>query len=786
MQIPAKPLSLHQSIILFIFCTCVGAGILGLGFGYWEARHTLHPLTQAHFQEVAHQSADKLALLLTRELEWVQRLGTLPEIRNAVTRHYRLAWHDLVIPEGNTTHRGYFRSLVLVDRLGRLAGGVTTGSQPEYYQNTPWWPVVFHMGKAWSGNIRVGAQGQGYWELAVPIRDNQNRVVGALKGVVETDGLLVPALQQRIGRTGTMMVTQADGQALFCPRCADTDSRKDGVGFKSAERQLIQSWRAPDAHREAIIGRAPIVLPPQIVQDTLWMVAVQQDPREIHGPIQLMVWKFAGFWIMVTGCLILFGAKFSGWIIRPLEKLIERIQGVEYGQTLPEGEIHAPQEIQTLSENFTRLVDRLEHARHETQRNMKELERINQDLAQSETHYRTLWDHAADSKLIVDASGNILDMNHRAETKLGCQKETMRGTSSLMLVEDKDRPLFAQWFHYVQMTGKEWIGGEIKVQPPSGGALTMESSLVPMERTNPQTTVLLQWTDVTEKKRLERDLLRSERLASLSQFASMFAHDIRNPLAGIKKTLELLGREAECPQPFMRSAVQDLQFTVDLLLGMINDMLDVYQESYAGLPLIISPFRMGGVLEEVALLFKGEARAKEVTFDIKTFENGYLFPGDRRRLQRVVVNLVHNALKYSPPSGTVTLSSFVVTNSSPTQFSDGSSSSLMMTVEDQGPGIDPHDFPHLFELFFKKKDGQDFRIGRGLGLHFCKLVVEAHRGQIWAQNLETGGAKFSVALPLDERERGNAYQDRDCRGSTALQGECQAFAGTGAGLAGCR
>lgn len=255
--------------------------------------------------------------------------------------------------------------------------------------------------------------------------------------------------------------------------------------------------------------------------------------------------------------------------------------------------------------------------------------------------------------------------------------------------------------------------------------------------------------------------MRTERLASLSRFSSMFAHDIRNPLAGIKKTLEFLDRQTETSQPLVYGMVRDLQFAVDLLLGMINDMLDVYQEHSAGLPLIMSPFQMGGMLEEVAHLFKSEARAREVAITVNAAEDGCPFPGDRRRLQRVMVNLVHNALKYSPPGSTITLSSSIV-NTSPRQDDfEEAGSSLMITVDDQGPGIDPQDFPHLFEMFFKKKNGRDLCIGRGLGLHFCKLVAEAHQGRIRARNREAGGAQFCIELPLELKERGHAYQNCD-------------------------
>ena len=77
---------------------------------------------------------------------------------------------------------------------------------------------------------------------------------------------------------------------------------------------------------------------------------------------------------------------------------------------------------------------------------------------------------------------------------------------------------------------------------------------------------------------------------------------------------------------------------------------------------------------------------------------------------------------------------------------------VLLTVSDEGPGIAPDDVPHVFELFFRKKDGQDYRIGRGLGLHFCRLVVEAHGGRITAGNRRMGGALLTVALPVRQEQ----------------------------------
>jgi signal transduction histidine kinase len=263
-------------------------------------------------------------------------------------------------------------------------------------------------------------------------------------------------------------------------------------------------------------------------------------------------------------------------------------------------------------------------------------------------------------------------------------------------------------------------------------------------------TVLLQFCDMTEKRQLEQQLIRSERLASLSQFASMFAHDIRNPLAGIKKTLELLRERPELQAQPIAQWFGDLQLTTDLLLGMINDMLDVYQESYSGLPIVVSHFPVGALFQEAVHLFKSEADAKGVSVRLDVSPEDIAMTGDRRRLQRVGINLLHNALKYSPPKGVITISIKAGQEGAmPVGLGRIGDEVLLVRVEDEGPGISAEDLPSLFEMFFRKKDGHDLRIGRGLGLHFCRLVIEAHRGRIWAANRLTGGAQFSIAVPLN-------------------------------------
>lgn len=763
-----KQISLQSSIPLSVLLIGVLTGSLGLGYAYWHAKHTRSATIGLYFQELARHSAGKVGLVLAKEIEWVQRLSALPQVQQAVRQGTGLVLDAPELQQWREEQSQYFRSLAIIDRTGRLVGSATSETTRAYYAQQSWWPIVFQQGRAWAGDLRVDEQGHGYWEVAVPISDNSGSALGALKVAIRTDELFTSILHTRIGQTGHVMLLDEEGRVLVCPLLPPALHTKTdallGTVRRAAQTGQGAVWAEVrgDSHssRAGIVGVSRVALPSPIEQERVWHILVRQDPQEIYGPAISLMWKLAGFWLGAIGLVALFGAKLAQHIVLPLEALVERVRAI--GESSPDrargrrphGLGVKIREIEALAASFDRLTERLQAASLETRQYVGQLERANRDLADSEEHYRTIWNHAMDAKLIVDVSGTIKTVNRRAEMKLGQQADAVIGTAAADLFVDQDRPSFRQLLQSVVATGKERTAGRMRVPTAAGATLTVELDMVPIEKTAGETEILLQLSDVTEKQQLADQLLRSERLASLSQFASMFAHDIRNPLAGIKKTLELLAHRSELREGPVGRFLEDLQFTTDLLLGMINDMLDVYQESYSGLPLVASRFRAHDLLQKVAHLFKSEADARGVSIRLQPPDEPVTITGDQRRLQRVGINLVHNALKYSPPHGVITLSTRLTDG---TELPDGKAPSsgpfLLLRVEDEGPGLDPAELPHLFEMFFRKKDGHDLRIGRGLGLHFCRLVVEAHGGRIWARNRPTGGAEFSVALPLAGEER---------------------------------
>ena len=758
-------IGLESLITLSVLAIGVLAGTLGLAYAYWHAKQSLYETVGTTFQELARQSSDKLSLLLTKEVDWIQRLAVLPEVRESVLEGFRPRLNDPPWRHWRDQQRPYFRSLAILDRHGRMTGGYTSEITRTHYSQQPWWPIVFDKGRPWVGAFRFDDDGQGYLEIIAPILDGRNSAIGALKVAIATSPWFGSG-QSIIGKTGHVMWLSDTGMVLACPLLEPALHRIFVPGASSRDPQSPTAVAAmgstiEDTHGRSggIIGIAPVVVPNEIAQAQRWSVLVSQDPVETFAPVRMLMWKLAGFWSGAVVLVVWLRWRLAKRIVRPINELIRRIGLFGDGSRpipRPDSRPSGIREIDRLAADFDELAERLERTALERQRHVAELEQLNQELRMSEEHYRLLWDHAVDAKILVNREGTILDVNRRAEMKFGGTGCDMIGQAAAVWFAEGERARLGHILHEVFQSGEEQSVGEIQAMTMRGDSLTMDMDLTPVAGPRQVETVMLQLIDLTERKELERQLLRTERLASLSQFASMFAHDIRNPLAGIKKTLEWLGQRPELKGEPQHSWLEDLRFTTDLLLGMIHDMLDVYQESYSGLPLTVSEISVMKLAEDVLHVFRSEAQARDVHFHlIVPDDEQIVVTVDSRRMQRVLINLVHNALKYSPSHGAITVSIHAGTadGREPAAESLGEGTRMAyISVEDEGPGIESNDLPHIFDMFFRKKDGLDYRIGRGLGLHYCRLVVEAHHGVIRAGNRPNGGARFTVELPVLQGE----------------------------------
>jgi signal transduction histidine kinase len=218
------------------------------------------------------------------------------------------------------------------------------------------------------------------------------------------------------------------------------------------------------------------------------------------------------------------------------------------------------------------------------------------------------------------------------------------------------------------------------------------------------------------------------------QFVADASHEIRTPLTIIRSELEFAERNTGKPEAekSLHIALEELE----RLSRLTDGLLLLTRLDSPGFSLKTRPIRLDELLIECVQNLKNAAHQRNVTLELHIDEAVEL-SADRDRLKSVILNLLDNALHYSPEGATIHLSLTALFNNS-----------VRVIVEDSGPGIAPNDLPHVFKRFYRADTERARENGSGLGLAIANQVIRLHNGQITVESTVGVGSKFIVELPL--------------------------------------
>ena len=242
-----------------------------------------------------------------------------------------------------------------------------------------------------------------------------------------------------------------------------------------------------------------------------------------------------------------------------------------------------------------------------------------------------------------------------------------------------------------------------------------------------------------------RDVTRFKELDELkSEFLATVSHDLRNPLIFMRGYATMLPTIGELSDK-QREYVERILEGVGQINELVGDLLDLGRIE-AGVGFRREPCHLIGVLIEAVDTMRAQAAAKGITLQRESTENNVTVTGDAPLLRRAVINLIDNALKYTPSGGSVTVGLSVHADDE-----DGDGKRAVIHVTDTGIGIAPQDQVRLFEKFYriKRRDTADIP-GTGLGLAIVKSIIERHGGRVWVESELNKGSTFHVLLPLGE------------------------------------
>jgi two-component system phosphate regulon sensor histidine kinase PhoR len=267
--------------------------------------------------------------------------------------------------------------------------------------------------------------------------------------------------------------------------------------------------------------------------------------------------------------------------------------------------------------------------------------------------------------------------------------------------------------------------GELTVRSRTGVTVTVRA------RRSPVSGVWLVLEDVSELRRLQR--IRAEFIDNLS-------HELRTPLTTISLLAETAARDAESASPRLRDRIAKIEVETGHLIQMVNELLDLSRIESGTAQLLLDDVDMVRVVRSTAerLRLFAERQGLRIVLDLP--DRVSPVRGDEDRLGQVLVNLLHNAVKFSPKGGEI------VAGVRETAYE------ITVWVHDPGVGVPRADLARIFERFYKVDRARvRGRGGTGLGLSIARHVVDSHGGRIWVDSEEGQGSTFSFTIPIAPR-----------------------------------
>jgi two-component system, sporulation sensor kinase C len=230
-------------------------------------------------------------------------------------------------------------------------------------------------------------------------------------------------------------------------------------------------------------------------------------------------------------------------------------------------------------------------------------------------------------------------------------------------------------------------------------------------------------------RQLEERQRQMEKLAALGQLAAGVAHEINNPLAGMRNAFELIKSDLS-PEHEHFELIELIDREIERISAIILQMYQLYRRS----PQRPSDFSMGSILHEVAYLLESTATRRSVHLQYDIGNSEAMVRLSEGEVKQILYNLIRNALQASPDSGVVSVRL--------TDYPD----EIAVHVRDQGPGIPDDVLSHIFEPFFTTKQGGS-EPGMGLGLSVSRSLIEAMGGRIEVASVESRGMQFTAVFP---------------------------------------
>lgn len=437
---------------------------------------------------------------------------------------------------------------------------------------------------------------------------------------------------------------------------------------------------------------------------TLGVVRVAMPLQEIQANITHIQHTLITATLLITILTILLATLIAGRTTEPVRQLTQAVRQMTAGETSSASLPTSLDEIGQLTQAFNLMSAQLRSQITALESERAKLSAVLQKMT--------------DGVLIVDQDGRVQLLNPAAEKMFSVEQKNAIG-----------RPLVEVTHHHqpYEMWQRCQASGEAQTISFETGRnnLFLAGIATPLGPLLPGSTLLL-FQDLTQ--RYQTESIRRD-------FISNVSHELRTPLAALKALTETLQSGALEDPPAAQRFLAQMEAEVDSLSLMVSELLELSRIESGRVPLELKPTRPLDIVSQAHERLYLQAERNHLNLSIACSADLPLVLADAARVQQVMVNLLHNAIKFTPEGGQVTVGA------------ETYGQAVCFSVRDTGIGIAPSDLPRIFERFYKV-DRSRASSGTGLGLAIARHLVEAHGGKIWAESTPGQGSTFYFTIPL--------------------------------------
>ena len=735
-----------------------------------QAEIFLNRISQTSERELGSLSAaERLTVLLERERTWQAGQDTV--LQNVVlinAASSQLNSYSSRFPQHT--------DLLMTDRFGSVVA--TSGYVPDryYYADEVWWQTTWENRFANRARLVGVAVDEARQESLVDVAivfqaPNTTAFRGVLRSRLRLAQLRSLTNVVLPGETGELLVVDERGVVLYASTAALV-----GQTIPLSEAAWVATADTDSNGRDLIRGQArldPVSLGlPR--ESATWRVIIQQERAEALATVRQLTQISVVGALAALGLAMLVGYQISRQLVRPIENLTQTAVAIAGGDLRRTAERSGPAELQTLAQAFNttttqlrltleNLEQRVSERTAELAQRVDELNLINQVsqsvisdmdtavlLPRITTMLRQSFDYYAVLLFLLDEEQQMLTVGASSPANLPLQLTIAQGivgrvarTAQAVVVNNVARDPYYFYDEHLPDTQAELalplrVGekllGVLDLQSVAADVFTADTIALFTTLADQIAIAIYNAQLFSAATAAQQEAERANRIKS--QFLANMSHELRTPLNAIINFTGFVadGIMGEVNEEQVETLGKVLSSS-DHLLSLINDVLDLSKIETGQMSLFLQEVDLNNLLNGASATAKGLIKNKPLTLELDIQAQLPPIQGDKRRLRQVLLNLISNAVKFTP-EGTITIRAH------------HTAEAIHIAVQDTGIGIAPEDQEIVFESFRQAQHDLYNVGGTGLGLSISKHFVEAHHGRLWLESTPGVGSIFHVTLPL--------------------------------------